>query len=255
MRARLLGAALAVVAAPTLTAAQPAQTRNLACAAPTLLQCSIFAPGFDRWFLAPFGIAPPDAEMAAQVCAKDKRFSVVSMKRRPVGSGPLAQTTVLEVVCAAPTVARRQPARSPSEVSRSVLAGSPQDFIPQPESRGRGSEEVRRPARTERRAQREDARKRIREAETEILEPRRRLRAEPGERRAATTQEPPLPRPAPVVEGVAPSAASSADRESAQAVAAPNPAQDRGPASERVFEKPKPRRTPKDDPSISYEHF
>lgn len=239
MRARLLGAAILALAAPASAPAQPAVSGGVACASGALLLCSALAPGFTRWIFTPLGVAPPDAEMAAQICPADRGLRVASSRRRPVESGPLTRIVVLDVACAPIAAAVRQPARPasrPVPVERPVLAGSPQDFTPQIERRD-AIEELRRATRAERRAERQDADQR-----------RQERAAERSERRRSAADAPPAPRPFEPSSPPRPAPAASEPKPAPPAVTEPKPAQ-------RPATPSKPRRTPKDDPSISYEHF
>ena len=255
MRARLLGAAIFALAASTSAPAQPAPAGGVACASGALLLCSAIAPGFNRWIFTPLGIAPPDAEMAAQICPADKGLKVASSRRRPVESGPLTRIVVLDVACAPIAAAVRPPARQasrPVPVERPVLAGSPQDFTPQIERRDAVEAEPRRATRSERRADRGDPRDRRLEAEAAAREARERRReraAERAERRRSVADAPPAtPRPVESFNPPRPTPSISEPKPAPPAAAEARPAQ-------RPATPSKPRRTPKDDPSISYEHF
>lgn len=255
MRARLLGAAILALAAPASAPAQTAPTGGVACASGALLLCSAIAPGFNRWIFTPLGVAPPDAEMAAQICQADKGLRVASSRRRPIETGPLTRIVVLDVACAPLAAAVRpaaRPASRPAPVERPVLAGSPQDFTPQVERRDAVEAEVRRATRSERRADREDARARRREAERGAREARERRRERAAERserqRSAAASPQAVPRSVEPSSPPRPAPVASEPKPAPSVVAEPRPAQ-------RPATPSKPRRTPKDDPSISYEHF
>ncbi|MFC3693837.1 hypothetical protein [Chenggangzhangella methanolivorans] len=259
MRAGLLVASLAVVAAPAPAFSEIGSSRKVACAAPTLLQCSIVAPGFTNWIIAPFGLAPSDAEIAAQAC----RTGVVSAKRRPPGEEIVRQTTVVDVICGtAPTEARRAPPIRTPAVERAalpdrartvertpVLAGSPQDFEPDVAPRRRSPQASERPPRAERLSERSETRRRVREPDQDALPSRVRQPVE--DRVAAPTVRPgPIAAPERLPEPPPPAPATAAD-------VRPEPPRSETPPSPPAPSTPRPAPPSKwkDDPSISYDHF
>jgi hypothetical protein len=258
MRARLLGAVLAFAAAPAAFAAPRTPAGGVACAAPTDIHCKLLVPDFTRYFEAPFGVAPSDRKMAAELCGPGFRPDASTVRRRPKGTGLVNNDmTVLDVVCG--PAARRAPVpkaplRPPAEPARTgaPIAGSPQDFEPEFENRRppAGAAGARRVRRVERRrqlneARRDDARPPVGKSKTiERDEPRK---SETGRRTAPEVFVPRVApkHDAPANEPVPPSRVDAAD----PAAAAKSPR----PSAADV--QPRPKRAPKPDPSISYEHF
>jgi len=247
----LAGALLAVLATPALASEDRRPARNLACAAPTLFQCAVIVPGFTRYFFAPFGLAPSDAEMAGRVC-REKKLPVSQITRRPTGSGPLSQTTAIEVVCGErpATASVRAPVQRPSPPPRPM-----RDFegerltLSGPDATGGQGTRQRRPSRSDRQDARLEETSRSRGEVTRSSRSRAKSEARmaPPERPRVTPE--PKPKPA-VAENPAPRPVTAPVGD------APKPSTPPA-ASTREPEKvgPSPAAPKSADPSIMYDHL
>lgn len=259
MRASLIGTLLVALTVPSVAAETRGSTRGLACAAPTLFQCAVIVPGFTRWFVAPFGIAPSDAEMASRICG-EKGLPIAAMTRKPTGSGPMSQTTAVEVLCGEPRAAAARPspiARPLPLIERPRRDAEGERFTPSRLREGEGDSRLRpeRPSRD------------TRDARREFVEPARKPRrsAEPVERESVVGPIPAgKPRQAPEIKrddhgptGPAPDAKAAP----AEVRSAPEPAPQAAPARPAVPQPAPPnerapaRPAPSADPSIIYDHL